>query len=251
MHDSTFFIAFAAFVQISVAFDFGFLYLFKNNRSIFKSIFDHIRKGRPFSWVIGFASEQVSLLKPQLVSEEVNRLRGKVSKRKDELMSPANHEYMCDYLAVTGVASGLYSLLWLLLVPWSYGHLSNPNDLYLTLLVSTVIAEFILVFHVFYRKKRNKGTQKTRAAMVLHSTMLFVCCCLVGCLMLANEWVVESCIPFHTLFLVSMSVTISPVCFYLIHLLVTVFCRLYKSIGLFKEANRLRHIRLQLSQSNI
>lgn len=78
MHGSTFFIAFAAFVQLSVAFDFGFLYLFKNNRSIFKSIFDHVRKGRPFSWVMGFAGEQVKLLKPQSVTEEVNQLRGKI-----------------------------------------------------------------------------------------------------------------------------------------------------------------------------
>lgn len=250
MHGSTFFIAFAAFVQLSVAFDFGFLYLFKNNRSIFKSIFDHVRKGRPFSWVMGFAGEQVKLLKPQSVTEEVNQLRGKVSKRKDELMSPANHEYMCDYMAATGVVSGLYSLLWLLLVPWSYSHLSAPNDLYLTLSVCTVIAELILVFHIFYRKKRGKGTQKTRAAMVLHSTLVFVCCCLAGFLMLAQGWTIGCSIPFHTLFMLSLAVTISPVLFYFIHLMVTVFCRLYKSVGLFREAWKLRNIRLQLMQAH-
>lgn len=249
MHDSSFFIAFAAFVQLSVAFDFGFLYLFKNNRSIFKNIFDHVRKGRPFSWVMGFASDQVKLLKPKSVSEEVNQLRGRVSKRKDELMSPANHEYMCDYMAATGVVSGFYSLLWLLLVPWSYSHLSNPNDLYLTLSACTVIAELILVFHIFYRKRRGKDTQKTRAAMVLHSTWVFVGCCLAGLLMLVKGWTVGTSIPFHTLFLFSLAVTISPVLFYLIHLTVTVFCRVYKSVGLFREAWKLRSIRLKLSQT--
>lgn len=250
MHGSSFFIAFAAFVQLSVAFDFGFLYLFKNNRSIFKSIFDHVRKGIPFSWVMGFASDQVKLLKPKSVPEEVNQLRARVSKRKDELMSPANHEYMCDYMAATGVVSGLYSLLWLLLVPWSYSHLSNPNDLYLTLSVCTMIAELILVFHIFYRKRRSNGTQKTRAAMVLHSTLLLVVCCGAGLLMLVKGWVIGTSIPFHTLFLLSLVVTISSVLFYLFHLLVTVFCRICKSVGLFREAWKLRGIRLKLSQTH-
>lgn len=249
MHDSSFFIAFAAFVQLSVAFDFGFLYLFKNNRSIFKSIFDHVRKGRPFSWVMGFASEQVKLLKPKSVPKEVNQLRGRVSKRKDELMSPANHEYMCDYMVATGVVAGSYSLLWLLLVPCSYRHLSNPSDLYLTLSACTVIAELILVFHIFYRKRRGKGTQKTRAAMVLHSTVVFAGCCLVGLLMLVKGWTIGSSIPFDTLFLLSLAVTISPVLFYSFHLMVTVFCRLYKSVGLFRQAWKLRKIRLKLLQT--
>lgn len=111
MQDSSFYITFTAFVQISIAFDFGFLYLFKNNRSIFKSIFDHVRKGMPFSWVMGFATEQVKLVKPKAVPEELNQLRGRVAKQKDELMSPTNHEYMCDYMAVTGVVSGLYGML--------------------------------------------------------------------------------------------------------------------------------------------
>lgn len=250
MHDSSFFVAFAAFVQLSVAFDFGFLYLFKNNRSIYKSIFDHVRKGRPFSWVMGFASDQVKSLNPRSVPETVNQLRGRVSKRKDELMSPADHEYMCDYMAVTGVVSGLYGLLWLLLVPWSFGHLSSANDLYLTLSACTVIAELILVFHLFPRKKRGKSAQKTRAAMALHSVWVFVGCCLTGLLMLVNGWVIGYSTPFHSLFLLSLAVTISPVLFYLIHLMVTVLCRVRKSVGLFREAWKLRRIRLKLLQNS-
>jgi hypothetical protein len=249
MQNSSFFIAFAAFVQICVAFDFGFLYLFKNNRSVFKSIFDEVRKGAPFSWVMGFAAEQVKLVKPKAVSDEVNQLRGRVAKKKDELMSPANHEYMCDYMAVTGVVSGLYGMLWLLLVPWLCSPIANAENIYLTLTTSTVIAEILMVIFVFYRKFRGESMQMTRAAMVLRSTIVLMVCCLVGCLLLKMGWVMETEAPFHQLFLLSMAVTLGPVCLYLLHLAFTFICRLCKSALLFNSAMHLRRDRMRLSKT--
>ena len=247
MQENSFYIAFAAFVQICVAFDFGFLYLFKNNRSIFKSVFDHIRKGAPFSWVMGFATEQVKLVKPRSVSEEVNQLCGRVAKKKDKLMSPANHEYMCDYMAVTGVVSGLYGMLWLLFVPWSYCHLDNAEDLYLTATASTMVSEILMVVSFFYRKAKGKCMQLTRADMVLRSIFGLMFCCLVGFLLMKMNWVIETRVSFHGLFLLSMAVTLGPVCFYFLHILVTFLCRLCKSTILFTETMQLRRDRMQFS----
>lgn len=257
MYGNSFFAAFAAFVQVSVVFDFGLLLVFKNNRSIFKSIFDHVRKGIPFSWVMGFATEQVGRVKkPRTVPESVNQLRADVSNKKNDLMSPANYEYMCDYMAVTGVVSGLYAMLWLVLVPWSYSHVEQSESLYLTLSACTVVAELIMVANIFARerrkrkneekgqegKKKAKVLQMTRAAMVLHSAGIYTISCAIGLLLLYLNLTVEATLPFHQLFLFSLAIAYGPVCFYVLHVASAFVYRLFKSFSLFKETIQLRHV---------
>lgn len=58
MSENGFYTNFSAYVQIAVAFGFGLLYLYKNNRSIFKSvqsvIFDAFRKNAFFKWLLRY-----------------------------------------------------------------------------------------------------------------------------------------------------------------------------------------------------
>lgn len=90
--------------------------------------------------------------------------------------------------------------------------------------------------------------QMTRAVIVLRSTFVLIGCGLVGCLLMKLGWVIETELSFHRLFLSSMAVALGPVCFYLLHLSVTLIYRLYKSTLLFYETMQLRHGRLQFSQ---
>ena len=243
MHGSSFFIGFATIVGFAVVFDFGLLYLFKNNRSMFKSLFDHIRKGRPFSWIGGFAEIQVARVKSANENESLMQYRGLVQKRINDFKSPEDYEYMCDYLAMTGIISGLYCVLWLLIVPWSVEYGNAVENLYLTLSTSTLVAIIIVLIDVFCTKDNKNKKKPTRTAFFLYSTVIYIICCFVGWLMLHLGFVFTIGWPFHKLFLLSLLLSFSPICVYFVHLIVAFLHRLRKSIVLAIMALRLRNMK--------
>lgn len=238
MYDNNFYVGFTAFVQVAVVFDFGLLFLYQNNRSIFKSLFDRIRKGGPFSWIVGYAKENVKNINTKDVSAKTNEQRARVQQGINVFLSPAKYEYMCDYLAVTGIISGFYSILWLLFVPWSVGHANHSEDIYLTFSLATVIAEIIAIVKVFCPDKE----RPTRASLFLFSLITFVLCSLCGWILMRNGFVIVSTCPFNKTFFFSLLIAYGPICIYTVHLVITVIHRLIRLFSLWIIVHRLKQM---------
>jgi len=235
MQENVLYISFAALVQISVAFDFGLLYIFKNNRFILKSILGELNKWSFFQKCIRIAKDTIRGASVNDLSESLNLRRGRLQKSVDIFSSTYQYERVCDNLAMTGVVSGLFSVLWLIFIPWSISHGTHMEDVYMTSSVCTFIS-IVWVTSLAYRYRKK---DHTRAKILLIAFGSFVLCLVVGLVMLRCNIAVNTSMDFDMFFLISVIVLpFGPVFASLIQLLVSFLIRVFNaSVLLFKAVN--------------
>lgn len=223
MQGDSFYTNFSAYVQAAVVFGFGLLYLYKNNRSIFKSIqsdvFDAFRKNALFKWLFRYPTYVTNKVTVRKNGTFLNSWKGLLSTSKAVFEAALDMERTCDYLAVLGIVSGFYSMGWLLLVPWTFKYGIQIEDMYMTLTVSTVVADVLMVIYVL-------ANHITRSKLFIFSTIVLSLSCLVGLTLYNHGLYVESFLPFDDFFLASMIVPYSSVCFFIIQLLAFAIFRL-------------------------
>ena len=128
-------------------------------------------------------------------------------------------ERTCDYLAVLGIISGIYSLCWLLLFPYITLHAPNFPDLYITLTTCTAVACFLMLLRVIFMEKMSR----TKAFIL--SVLFLILCCGVGCFLYKHNLRVTCPMSFKCFFMVSMMVVFSPVCVYVFHVVMSIVFR--------------------------
>jgi len=219
----SFYIGFSAYVQVSVVFGFGLLYLYKNKRSIFKSIlsdvYDAFRKNALFKWLLQYPQYVAGKVKVREGSSFLNAWKGLSSTLRTVFESSLDMERTCDYLAVLGIVSGFYSMGWLLLVPWTFNYGTHVEDIYMTLTLSTIVADVMMVIYAL-------ANHMTRSKSFIFSAIVLSLCCFVGITLYNHGLYVDACMPFDDFFLASMAIPYSPVCFFIIQLLLFAIFRL-------------------------
>ena len=224
MSENGFYTNFSAYVQIAVAFGFGLLYLYKNNRSIFKSvqsvIFDAFRKNAIVKWLLrypAFVGGKINVRKsPAFLCEGKAYLK----ELQTRFRAALDMERTCDYLAVLGIVSGIYSVGWLLFVPWSQQHLEHSDELYLTLTLATVVADVIMVAYTVC-------TRISRAKAYIYSVIVMTLCTATALGLYQNGITIVYGESFDCLFLMSMTVPFASICFFIIHTFFFILYRLY------------------------
>ena len=224
MSENGFYTNFSAYVQIAVAFGFGLLYLYRNNRSIFKSvqtvIFDAFRKNAIFKWLLRY---------PAFVEGKINVRKSPIflcvgkaylKELQTRFRAALDMERTCDYLAVLGVVSGIYSVGWLLFVPWSYLYLDHSDEIYLTLTLATVVADVIMVAYTVC-------TRISRAKAYIYSVIVLTLCTVTALVLYQNGVMIGFGEGFDRLFLMSMTVPFASICFFIIHTFFFIVYRLY------------------------
>ena len=229
MQGDSFYINFSTCVQVAVAFGFGLLYLYKNNRSIFKGIqtamFDAFRKNALFKWLLSYPAYVSEKVKARRDGTFLNRWKGLLFTFKTVFNASLDMERTCDYLAVLGIVSGFYSIGWLLFVPWAYRYGVECQGTYMTLTMSTVVADVIMVIYALSK-------HITRAKAFIFSTIVMTFCCGVGMGLYHHNVCLSSPLSFDDFFVLSMAVPFSPISFFLIHLLLFVLFRLIVVVSL-------------------
>lgn len=223
MQGDSFYIGFSTYVQVAVAFGFGLLYLYKNNRSIFKGIqtamFDAFRKNALFKWLLNYPTYVSEKVKARRDGTFLNWWKGLLSTFKTVFDASLDMERTCDYLAVLGIVSGFYSIGWLLFTPWAYRYGEDFQGTYMTLTMSTVVADVIMVVYALAK-------HITRAKAFIFSTIVMTLCCVVGMGLYHYGVCLSSPLLFDNFFILSMAVPFSSVSFFLIQLLLFVLFRL-------------------------
>lgn len=227
MQGNVLYLGFAAIVQLSVAFDFGLLYIFKNNRFVLKSLFGELYQWSFFQNRIKNAKKTINGVSVSKLSDELNCRRGALQGEVDVLSSAYPFERICDNLAMTGIVSGLYSVLWLLLVPWSFSHGTDMENLYMTFAVSTFFAD---IWAARYAHKHSED-KHTRTEKLVKAFWIFFTCTTVGCVMLGCNIAIPTTIDFDIFFL--FSVIILPFCPIIIYLFVLLCSFLYRLTKVF------------------
>ena len=214
MSENVFYTNFSAYVQIAVAFGFGLLYLYKNNRSIFKSvqsvIFDAFRKNAIFKWLLhypAFVGGKISVRKSPIF---LCVGKAYLKEQQTKFSAALDMERTCDYLAVLGIVSGFYSIGWLLLVPWSQQHLERWDELYLTLTLATIVADVIMVAYTVCMRI-------SRAKAFIYSVIVMTLCIVTALGLYQNGVTIVYGGSFDRLFLMSMTVPFASICFFVIH----------------------------------
>lgn len=223
MQGDSFYLGFSAYVQVAVAFGFGLLYLYKNNRSIFKGIqtalFDAFRKNALFKWLLGYPAYVSGKVRARRDGTFLNWWKGLLSSFKTVFNASLDMERTCDYLAVLGIVSGFYSIGWLLFVPWAYRYGAELQDTYMTLTTSTVVADVIMVIYALIMHVK-------RAKAFIFSAIVMTLCCGVGMCLYQHSFYLLCPMSFDDFFVLSMAVPFSSVSFFLIHLQLFVLFRL-------------------------
>lgn len=224
MSENGFYTNFSAYVQIAVAFGFGLLYLYKNNRSIFKSvqsvIFDAFRKNAFFKWLLRYPTFVEGKINVRTSPESLCEGKAYLKELQTRFRAALDMERTCDYLAVLGVVSGIYSVGWLLFVPWSQQHLENPDDLYLTLTLATVVTDAIMVAYTVC-------THISRAKAFIYSVIVMTLCIAIALGLYQNGITIDYGESFDRLFLMSMTVPFASICCFIVHTLFFILYRLH------------------------
>jgi hypothetical protein len=224
MSENGFYTNFSAYVQIAVAFGFGLLYLYKNNRSIFKSvqsvIFDAFRKNAIFKWFLRYPSFVEGKINVRTSPESLCEVKAYLKKLQTKFRAALDMERTCDYLAVLGIVSGIYSVGWLLFVPWSQQHLEHSDDLYLTLTLATVVTDVIMVAYTVC-------TRISRAKAFIYSVIVLTLCIATALALYQNGITIDYDESFDCLFLISMTVPFASICCFIVHTLFFILYRLY------------------------
>lgn len=224
MSENGFYTNFSAYVQIAVAFGFGLLYLYKNNRSIFKSvqsvIFDAFRKNAVIKWLLhypAFVGGKISVQK-----SPVFLCKGKAHMKElqTRFRAALDMERTCDYLAVLGIVSGIYSVGWLLFVPWSQQHLEHSDELYLTLTLATIVTDVIMIAYTVC-------IRISRAKAFIYSVIVMSLCTVVALVLYQNGITIVYGESFDRLFLMSMAVPFASICCFIIHTFFFIIYRLF------------------------
>ncbi len=211
----SFYTNFSAYVQLAVAFGFGLLYLYKNNRSIFNSaqsvVFDAFRKNALFKWLLRY---------PTFIGNKVDvnnspailcKSKGYLQKLRNKFEAALDTERTCDYLSVLGILSGIYSVGWLIFIPWSQKYLDNAEELYLTLTLATIVADVVMVCRSMYN-------HLTRPKAFIFSVIVLTLCVFVSLTLYSWGWVLIYETDFDTLFLMTMAVPFAPISSFVLHL---------------------------------
>ncbi len=224
MSENGFYTNFSAYVQIAVAFGFGLLYLYKNKRSIFKSvqsvIFDAFRKNAIFKWLLrypAFVEGKISVRKsPEFLCEGKAYLK----ELQTRFRAALDMERTCDYLAVLGIVSGIYSVGWLLFVPWSQQHLEHSDELYLTLTLATIVTDVIMIAYTVC-------THISRVKAFIYSVIVMTLCTATALGLYQNGLTIDYSESFDRLFLMSMAVPFASICCFIIHTFFFIVYRFY------------------------
>lgn len=222
MLDNSFYMEFSAFVQIAVAFNFGLLFLYQNNRSIFKSIqtafCDAFRKNKFLLSLLRYPMYVADKVKVRNSGKLLCQWKGRLMQGKDIYSTAPNKVRMCDHLAALGIVSGFFSMAWLLYVPWVQKYISCAEDIYITLTVATIITDICMVFYTI--------KHKTRAKTFIYSVIVMTIWYIIA-LILYNRGLTANCLlEFDTFFLFSMAVPFAPICFFILDLLCFAIYRL-------------------------
>lgn len=212
-------VLFSAFVQVAIAFDFGLLYLYKNNRSIFKGVQLRVCDSFRYNYFIGLLLSY-SVNNKKVASGFMKKWNAVLATMKTKVKTAFDYEQTCDYLAVLGIVSGIYSFGWLLWIPWANNRSLNFPDLYMTLTMCTVVADCIMFLKAIFMKKM------TRSKAFIQSTLVLLISCIGGYSLYKNGIAVISPMKFDNFFLVSMMVVYAPMVVYVGHILASIGLRL-------------------------
>lgn len=214
MQGDSFYIGFSALVQLATVFSFGLLYLYKNHRSIFRSVqitfFDAFRKNSLILWLLRYPASVTKPIKPSTHGPFFCTYKARIRFCENGMKAALDFERTCDYLAVTGIVSGIYSVGWLLLVPVSFKYGENAQDIYMTLTMSAFVAECLMLMYAIYQ-------HMTRAKSFLFSIFILLVCCTTALVMYRNGIRFPSLMDFDTFFLFSMLIVYAPIGFFVAH----------------------------------
>lgn len=229
MINDSFYIGFAAFIQLTVGFNFGLMYLYQNNRSPFKStqslIFDGFRQNALTKFLLSYPKYVAGKIKPQKHGEFFAVRKAWLINNVNAISAACNYEKMCDYIAATGVASAFYGLEWLLLVPWSFKYMDDAQEVYGTCaFVAIATTMFMFVHAVSHHITRGKMFLFAAIAFVLFHFTAFV---------LWPEWLrIPFCFEFDNIFFMTMILAASPIAFFMMYIMVLILWRLIRLVYL-------------------
>lgn len=229
MINDSFYVGFAAFIQLTVGFNFGLMYLYQNNRSPFKStqsiVFDGFRQNALTKFLLRYPKYVANQISPRIHGEFFGRCKAWQINNVNTISAACNYEKMCDYIAATGVASAFYGLEWLLLVPWSFKYMEDAQEVYGTCaFVAIATTIFMFVHAVSHHITRGKMFLFAIIAFVLSHFIAFV---------LWPEWLrIPFCFEFDNIFLMTMILAASPIAFFMMYIMVLILWRVLRLTGL-------------------
>lgn len=222
MIDDSFYVGFAAFIQLTVGFNFGLLYLYKNNRSIFKSIqttvFDGFRQNALTKLLLSYPKHVTEHIKPKTHGAFFCKRKASVKNSINAISAACNYERTCDYIAATGIVSAFFALEWLLLVPWAYKYLPNAQNVYGTYTIVAIVTTLFMLLHSI-------TGHITRGKMFMLASIAFGLFHLIAFKVWPDGWKMDFCCDFDNIFLWSMLVAVAPIVYFLLHIALLIALR--------------------------
>lgn len=215
---------FSTLVGLSVAFGFGLFYLYRNKRSVFIDVLRQISKALRKNFVSCQLEHYFAYVAKKCNKKNTPKKLRRMSGVLKGIMapvciSPLNAEITCSYLAVIGALSGIYSVVWLFIMPASALCDSITKSVYMTITVSTFAAEGIMTLYILFR-------QMERVKAFIISIIILILANGVGLFLLSHGYYLLSPLPFNRFFLRSMIVPYMPIIIFAGHLLLSICTRL-------------------------
>lgn len=229
MVDDSFYVGFAAFIQLTVGFNFGLLYLYKNNRSIFKSIqttvFDGFRQNALTKLFLSYPKHITEQIKPKTHGAFFCKCKASAKNSMNAISAACNYERTCDYIAATGIVSAFFGLEWLLLVPWAYKYLPDAQYVYGTCTIVVVLTTLFMLLHSI-------TGHITRGKMFMLASISFALFHFIAFKAWPDGWKMDFCSDFDNIFLWSMFVAVAPIVYFLLHIALLIVLRMIHLVGL-------------------
>lgn len=229
MINDSFYVGFAAFIQLTVGFNFGLMYLYQNNRSPFKStqslIFDGFRQNALTKWLLSYPKYVATQIKPKIHGESFAECKAWLMNNVNAISAACNYERICDYISATGIASAFYGLEWLLLVPWSFKYMEDAQRVYGTCaLVAAATTVFMFIHAVSHHITRGKMFLFASIAFILFHFVAFV---------VWPTWLrIPFCFEFDNIFFATMFLAASPIAFFITYIIALILWRILRLAGL-------------------
>lgn len=222
--DNQFYMGFLTIVQVAVAFCLGMIYIDKSAILIrfLNDIFNSLRNWNVANAILNSIGRVTQRIRDARVSKEVRKYRERLNARKDKYRAALDSERASSYLSSIGTISGLFSILWLIYIPYCPEMSVDEFGLFLTIAFGTILTEVCILFW-YHNKKKPFGS----VAGVVVGVLFWILILFAILYLRSRNVLIQSYLDDKNSYVLSIAVCFAPVWLSLIVMLYYIFYRFY------------------------
>lgn len=182
------------------------------------TVFDGFRQNALTMLLLDYPKYVIKRISPMTYGAFFCKYKALAKNNINSISAACNYERTCDYIAATGIASALFGLEWLLLIPWAYKYLSDAQYIYGTCTIVAIVTTLFMLLHSI-------AGHITRGKMFLLAMIAFVLFHLIAFKAWPDHWRMDFYCDFDNIFLWSMLVAVSPVVYFLLYIALLIALR--------------------------